>query len=95
MKKYNQYTAIYTDGSKEQEKTACAFVTAKHVSTYSLPDESDIIEAELQAIVMAGQHLVDHPEIKKQFYLQTLLQRSISSAHRNNMTMHCILMKLC
>jgi len=65
MEKYNQYTAIYTDGSKEQEKTACAFVTAEHVSTYRLPDESDIIEAELQAIVMAGQHLVDHPDIKK------------------------------
>ena len=65
MSKYNQYTAIYTDGSKEQGNTACAFVTIDQATTYRLPDESDIVEAELQAILMACQYITDHPEIKK------------------------------
>ena len=65
MAKYNEYTPIYTDGSKEEEKTACAFITTGHISQHRLPDDSDILEAELQAISMAGQHLVDHPEIQK------------------------------
>ena len=65
MTKYHQYTAIYTDGSKEQEKTACAFVTADQATTYRLPDDSDIIEAELQAIEMACKYLTIQAEIKK------------------------------
>ena len=71
MSKYDQYTAIYTDGSKEQGKTACAFVTDDQITAYRLADESEIVEAELQAIVMACQYLTDRPEIKKQSYIQT------------------------
>ena len=55
MTKYSQYTAIYTDVSKEQAKTACAFVTIDQATAYRPPDESDIVEAELQAILMAYQ----------------------------------------
>ncbi len=62
--KYEPYTKYYTDGSKEQEITACAFVTNNHVVKCRLPDHGNILAAELKAIQLAVAHIKETPNIE-------------------------------
>jgi ribonuclease HI len=54
--KYKDFTHIYTDGSKQEEKVAAAAVTGhsfKSIFDVRLPDHSSIFSAELRAIHLA------------------------------------------
>ena len=50
---YSQYKAIYTDGSKNEDKVAAAFICSNVYQQLRLPDGASIFTAELQAIKMA------------------------------------------
>ena len=45
------FCPIFTDGSKQDEKVACAFVTPYGTGTFRLPDHSSIFSAEAKAIL--------------------------------------------
>ena len=51
---YQNYTAIYTDGSKTQNGVGAAAISQGQVKTISLPREANILSAELYAIKMAN-----------------------------------------
>ena len=53
LNKYKEFCPIYTDGSKQQEKVACAFVTPYSTSAVCLPDNASIYTAEAVAILRA------------------------------------------
>ena len=55
--------SIYTDGSKQDEKVACAVISPNFMDSIRLPDNSSIFTAE--AIDIALYHIRDQPE--KQF----------------------------
>ena len=49
----DDHVHIYTDGSKDGDRTACAVVTPSFEFSKRLPDRSSIFSAELQALVSA------------------------------------------
>ena len=53
VSKYEDYTKIYTDGSKQNEKVAAAAVTPFGTSSFKLPDGASIYSAEVKAITRA------------------------------------------
>lgn len=50
---YSDYQHVYTDGSKEENKVGCAFVTKDAHQTLRLPDGSSVFTAEAKAIDLA------------------------------------------
>ena len=64
------YISIYTDGSKQDEKVACAVISPNFTDSIRLPDTSSIFTAEAMAIDIALYHIRDQPE--KQFILSVL-----------------------
>ena len=69
--------SIYTDGSKQDEKVACAVIR--------LPDNSSIFTAEAKAIDIALYHIRDQPEKQFIIYSDSLsVLRSLNNLdHRN------------
>ena len=59
--------SIYTDGSKQDEKVACAVISPNFTDCIRLPDNSSIFTAEAKAIDIALYHIRDQPE--KQFII--------------------------
>ena len=59
--------SIYTDGSKQDEKVACAVISPNFTDSIRLPDNSSIFTAEAKAIDIALYHIRDQPE--KQFII--------------------------
>ena len=53
FQQYPDYLCIYTDGSKDHNKTACAAVLNKIIKTKALPMDSSIFIAEACAIDLA------------------------------------------
>lgn len=53
LKKYPKHHRIYTDGSKDKERTACAAVSNIKTLKKALPSESSIFSAEAYAINLA------------------------------------------
>ncbi len=53
LQQHPYYLCIYTDGSKDNNKTACAAVLNKIIKTKALPMESSIFTAEACAIDLA------------------------------------------
>ena len=43
---YKNYQQIYTDGSKEDSKVGCAFISGNHSNMQRIPDDSSIFTAE-------------------------------------------------
>ena len=64
---YKHYISIYTDGSKQEEKVACAVISPNFTDSIRLPDNSSIFTAEVKAIDIAFYHIRDQPE--KQFII--------------------------
>ena len=64
---YKHYISIYTDGSKQDEKVACAVISPNFTDSIRLPDNSSIFTAEAKAIDIALYHIRDQPE--KQFII--------------------------
>ena len=59
--------SIYTDGSKQDEKVACAVISPNFTDSIRLPDNSSIFTAEAKAIDIALYRIRDQPE--KQFII--------------------------
>ena len=51
--RYKNYQQIYTDGSKEDSKVGCAFISDNHSNMQRIPDDSSIFTAEAKAIDLA------------------------------------------
>ena len=49
--------SIYTDGSKQDEKVACAVISPNFTDIIRLPDNSSIFTAEAKAIDIALYHI--------------------------------------
>ena len=67
---YCSFYPIYTDGSKRNEKVACAFVTRNGSISYRLPDNVSIFTAEAKAVERALQYVKINP-VSKKFILFT------------------------
>ena len=82
---YKHYMSIYTDGSKQDEKVACAVVSPNFTDSIRLPDNSSIFTAEAKAIDIALYHIRDQPEKQFIIYSDSLsVLRSLKNLdHRN------------
>ena len=82
---YKHYISIYTDGSKQDEKVACAVISPNYTDSIRLPDNSSIFTAEAKAIDIALYHVRDQPE--KQFIIYSdslsVLKSLKNLDHRN------------
>ena len=59
---YKHHISIYTDGSKQDKKVACAVISPNFTDSIRLPDNSSIFTAEAKAIDIALYHIRDQPE---------------------------------
>ena len=77
--------SIYTDGSKQDEKVACAVISPNFMDSIRLPDNSSIFTAEAKAIDIALYHIRDQPEKQFIIYSDSLsVLRSLKNLdHRN------------
>lgn len=66
--KYKDYTHIYTDGSKDGDRAALAFVSPSFTFSKRLPDKASIFTAELEALVAALRY-IKMSSISKKFIL--------------------------
>ena len=57
LKSFTDYTHIFTDGSKDADKTAAAFICQSFEFSKRLPDQASIFTAELEAIVSALRYI--------------------------------------
>ena len=64
---YKHYIYIYTNGTKQDEKVACAVISPNFMDSIRLPDNGSIFTAEAKAIDIALYHMRDQPE--KQFII--------------------------
>ena len=82
---YKHYMYIYTDGSKQDEKVACAVISPNFTDSIRLPDNSSIFTAEAKAIDIALYHIRDQPEKQFIIYSDSLsVLRSLKNLdHRN------------
>ena len=82
---YKHYMSIYTDGSKQDEKVACAVISPNFTDSIRLPDNSSIFTAEAKAIDIALYHIRDQPEKQFIIYSDSLsVLRSLKNLdHRN------------
>ena len=51
--RYKNCQQVYTDGSKEDSKVGCAFLSGNHSNIQRLPDDSSIFTAEAKAVDLA------------------------------------------
>ena len=54
--------SIYTDGSKQDPKVACAVISPDFTDSIRLPDNSSTFAADAKAIGIALHHIRDQPE---------------------------------
>ena len=57
LESFTDYTHIFTDGSKDGDKTAAAFICQSFEFSKRLPDTASIFTAELEAIVSALRYI--------------------------------------
>ena len=57
LESFTDYTHIFTDGSKDGDKTAAAFICQSFEFSKRLPDKASIFTAELGAIVSALRYI--------------------------------------
>ena len=87
---YKHYISIYTDGSKQNEKVACAVISPNFTDSIRLPDNSSILTAEAKTINIALYHIRDQPEKQFIIYSDSLsVLRSLKNLdHRNLLIQH-------
>ena len=82
---YKHYISIYTDGSKQDEKVACAVISQDFTDNNRLPDNISIFTPEAKSIGTALYHIRDQSE--KQFILYSdslsVLKSLKNLDHRN------------
>ena len=57
LESFTDYTPIFTDGSKDADKTASAFICQSFEFSKRLPDKASFFTAELEAIVSALRYI--------------------------------------
>ena len=57
LESFTDYTHIFTDGSKDGDKTAAAFICQSFEFSNRLPDKASIFTAELETIVSALRYI--------------------------------------
>ena len=57
LESFTDYTHIFTDGSKDGDKTAVAFICQSFEFSKRLPDKASIFTAELEVIVFALRYI--------------------------------------
>ena len=57
LESFTDYTHIFTDGSKDDDKTAAAIICQSFEFSKRLPDKASIFTAELEAIVSALRYI--------------------------------------
>ena len=72
LESFTDYTHIFTDGSKDGDKTAAAFICQSFEFSKRLPDKASIFTAELEAIVSALHYFKITVKNKKNVVLVTL-----------------------
>ena len=91
---YKHYMSIYTDGSKQDEKVACAVISPNFTDSIRLPDNSSIFTAEAKAIDIALYHIRDQPEKQFIIYSDSLsVLRSLKNLDHRNPLIQQILRK--
>ena len=82
---YKHYISIYTNGSKQDEKVACAAISPNFTASIRLSDNSSIFTAEAKAIDIVLYHIRDQPEKQFIIYSDSLsVLRSLKNLdHRN------------
>ena len=86
--------SIYTDGSKQDEKVACAVVSPNFTDSIRLPDNSSIFTAEAKATDIALYHIRDQPEKQFIIYSDSLsVLRSLKNLDHRNPLIQQILRK--
>ena len=81
---YPDYYFIYTDGSKANEKVACAFSCKNGKITFRLPDNSSLFTAEAKAVERALQFIKINP-IRKKYFICTDSLSLIQSIENGNL----------
>ena len=90
---FKHYISIYTDGSKQDEKVACA-VIRNFTDSIRLPDRSFIFTAEAKSIDIALYHIRDQPEKQFIIYSDSLsVLRSLKNVDHRNPLIQQILRK--
>ena len=91
---YKHYMFIYTDGSKQDEKVACAVISPNFTDSIRLPDNSSIFTAEAKAIDNALYHIRDQTEKQFIIYSDSLsVLRSLKNLDYRNPLIQQILRK--
>ena len=88
--------SIYSDGSKQDEKVACAVISPNFTDSIRLPDNSSIFTAEAKAIDTALYHNIirDQPETQYIIYSDSLsVLRSLKNLDHRNPLIQQILRK--
>ena len=77
--------SIYTDGSKQDEKVACAVISPNLTDSIRFLDNGSIFTTEAKAIHIALYHIRDQPEKQFIIYLDSLsvLKSGKNLDHRN------------
>ena len=89
LQQHPDYLCIYTDGSKDNDKTACAAVLNKIIKTKALPMESSIFTAEACAIDLALDMISKEKHKKFIIFLDSVL-----SSLNNKKLEHPLIIKL-
>ena len=80
---YPDYKHIYTDGSKQENGTACAVVSDSFICRQRLPNKASIFTAELRALELALH--ISEKEKGKQFIIFSDSLASLQSINSNNL----------
>ena len=88
------WKSIYTDGSKQDEKVACAVISPNFTDSIRLPDNSSSFTAEAKAIDIALYHIRDQSEKQFIIYSDSLsVLRSLKNLDHRNPLIQQILRK--
>ena len=91
---YSNYTAIYTDGSKDKSKVGCASTSEFHTSKMRLPDNSSIFSAETQAIDLAFRFISSHNKYQYIIFSDSLsVLQSLRNKNLSNPLIQDLLLK--
>ena len=93
--RYNDFYAIYTDGSKDGDNVGCAAVSKYHNSKQRLPDNASIFSAEVKAIDLALTFASTYTEDKYIIFSDSLsVLTSLKNRKTKNALVQEILLKL-
>ena len=85
--KYKDYIEIYTDGSVDENRTGCAFITNNATCKYRLPKNCSILTAEVYAIYRSILYIKNHQHSKFVIFIDS---QSAINFIKNNKNKHAM-----